>query len=271
MTAWFTKKKKTDRLKEILGDYELPRFRKTIFETLQRLREPAATSADIAEVMSLDPDLTSRVMRTVNSTAYAPRTPIKTLDHALTMMGKGELERIVMMLGAKLAAPQTVPHYLDMKAFWQCAGRRAVLAREVAELTHPPEASLCFTAGFLQDFSVPIIAASKGREYAEIFETSAKGAAPLLELEREVVAKRTVQAEVVVLGAVEQVDDLPDQREDRGLPAAVLLGKVGRARAVPIFAITTTAAARRRRTRRHRIHLHTNTIHHNNTMQCSAM
>ena len=69
MTAWFTKKKKTDRLKEILGDYELPRFRKTIFETLQRLREPAATSADIAEVMSLDPDLTSRVMRTVNSTA----------------------------------------------------------------------------------------------------------------------------------------------------------------------------------------------------------
>ena len=39
MTAWFTKKKKTDRLKEILGDYELPRFRKTIFETLQRLRE----------------------------------------------------------------------------------------------------------------------------------------------------------------------------------------------------------------------------------------
>tara|TARA_Y100000588_G_scaffold153108_1_gene167219 strand:- start:1379 stop:2218 length:840 start_codon:yes stop_codon:yes gene_type:complete len=185
MTAWFTKKKKTDRLKEILGDYELPRFRKTIFETLQRLREPAATSADIAEVMSLDPDLTSRVMRTVNSTAYAPRTPIKTLDHAITMMGKGELERIVMMLGAKLAAPQTVPHYLDMKAFWQCAGRRAVLAREVAELTHPPEASLCFTAGFLQDFSVPIIAASKGREYAEIFETSAKGEAPLHELERE--------------------------------------------------------------------------------------
>ena len=82
MTAWFTKKKKTDRLKEILGDYELPRFRKTIFETLQRLREPAATSADIAEVMSLDPDLTSRVMRTVNSTALS--TPVKFFDKADT-------------------------------------------------------------------------------------------------------------------------------------------------------------------------------------------
>lgn len=185
MAALFRKKDSAERLREILGDYELPRFRKTIFETLQRLREPDVTSGDIAEVMSLDPDLTSRVMRTVNSTAYAPRTPIKTLDHAITMMGKGELERIVMLLGAKLAAPQTVPHYLDMAAFWQCAGRRAVLAREVAELTAPPAASLCFTAGFLQDFSVPIIAASKGREYAEIFETSAKGEAPLHELERE--------------------------------------------------------------------------------------
>ena len=185
MFSFFKNKDPHARLHEILGDYELPKFRKTVFETLRRLREPTATSADIAEVMGMDPDLTSRVMRTVNSTAYAPRTPIKDLDHAVTMLGKAELERIVMMLGAKMAAPKDVPSYVDMDAFWHRAGMRAVIARGLAELVAPVKAGLCFSAGFLQDFSVPLIAASKGSEYAKVYEASTDGTKPLHELEQE--------------------------------------------------------------------------------------
>jgi len=185
MFSFFKSKDPHERLHEILGDYELPKFRKTVFEVLRRLREPASTSKDIAEVMSMDPDLTSRVMRTVNSTAYAPRTPIKDLDHAVTMLGKSELERIVMMLGAKMAVPKDVPSYVDMDAFWQRAGMRAVIARGLAELVAPVKAGLCFSAGFLQDFSVPLIAASKGSEYAKVYEASTDSAKPLHELEQE--------------------------------------------------------------------------------------
>ena len=185
MFSFFKSKDPHARLHEILGNYELPKFRKTVFETLRRLREPTATSADIAEVMSMDPDLTSRVMRTVNSTAYAPRTPIKDLDHAVTMLGKAELERIVMMLGAKMAVPKNVPSYVDMGSFWQRASLRAVIARGLADLVAPAKAGLCFSAGFLQDFSVPLIAASKGSEYAKVYEASAVGDKPLHELEQE--------------------------------------------------------------------------------------
>ncbi|SVC85187.1 uncharacterized protein METZ01_LOCUS338041, partial [marine metagenome] len=140
MFSFFKKQDPQARLHEILGDYELPRFRKTIFETLSRLRDSKATSADIAEVMSMDADLTSRVMRLVNSLAYAPKTPIKDLDHAVTMLGKSELERVVMMLGAKMAVPKNIPSYVDMDAFWQRAGLRAVIARGLADLTAPPKA-----------------------------------------------------------------------------------------------------------------------------------
>ena len=114
MFSFFKKENPHARLHEILGDYELPKFRKTVFETLKRLRDPQATSADIAEVMSMDADLTSRVMRTVNSLAYAPKIPIKNLEHAVTMLGNAELERIVMMLGAKMAMPKNVPSFVDM-------------------------------------------------------------------------------------------------------------------------------------------------------------
>lgn len=185
MFSFFKQKDPHARLHEILGEYELPRFRKTIFETLNRLRDPKATSDDIAEVMSMDADLTSRVMRMVNSLAYAPKMPIKDLDHAVTMLGKSELERVVMMVGAKMAAPKNVPSYVDMDAFWQRAGLRAVIARGLANLTAPSKAGLCFSAGFLQDFSVPIIAASKGSEYADVYEASAQNEKPLHEIEQE--------------------------------------------------------------------------------------
>ena len=185
MFSFFKKEDPHARLHEILGDYELPKFRKTVFETLKRLRDPQATSADIAEVMSMDADLTSRVMRTVNSLAYAPKIPIKNLEHAVTMLGNAELERIVMMLGAKMAMPKNVPSFVDMDGFWQRAGLRAVIARGLADLTTPTKAGLCFSVGFLEDFSVPLIAASKGSEYAEVYEASAQGDQPLHEIEQE--------------------------------------------------------------------------------------
>ena len=185
MFSFFKKEDPHARLHDILGDYELPKFRKTVFETLKLLRDTRATSADIAEVMSMDADLTSRVMRTVNSLAYAPKTRIKNLEHAVTMLGNAELERIVMMIGAKMTVPKNVPTYVDMDAFWQRAGLRAVIARGLANLTTPTEAGLCFSAGFLQDFSVPMIASSKGDEYADIYETSAQGKKPLHKIEQE--------------------------------------------------------------------------------------
>lgn len=185
MFSFFKKEDPHARLHDILGDYELPKFRKTVFETLKRLRDTRATSADIAEAMSMDADLTSRVMRTVNSLAYAPKTRIKNLEHAVTMLGNAELERIVMMIGAKMTVPKNVPTYVDMDAFWQRAGLRAVIARGLANLMAPTQAGLCFSAGFLQDFSVPMIASSKGDEYADIYETSAQGKKPLHKIEQE--------------------------------------------------------------------------------------
>ena len=133
MFSFFKKKDPHARLHDILGDYELPKFRKTVFETLRRLRNPKTTSTEIAEIISTDADLTSRVMRTVNTVTYAPKTPIKNLEHAITMLGNAELERIVMLLGAKMAMPKNIPNYVDMDTFWQRAGLRAVIARGLAD------------------------------------------------------------------------------------------------------------------------------------------
>lgn len=181
----FFKADPKDRLKKILGNYELPRFRKTVFETLRRLRDPDSQPNQITEVMSMDPDLTSKVMRTVNSSAYAPRTKITSLDHGIMMMGRANLERIVMMVGARTAMPNRVPPVLNVQAFWRTAAKRAVLAKGVADLVVPVQASLSFTAGFLQDICIPLLVVGREQDYTPVLAESIKSGRELFVLEQE--------------------------------------------------------------------------------------
>jgi HD-like signal output (HDOD) protein len=181
----FFKSDPKERLKKILGNYELPRFRKTVFETLRRLRDPDSQPNQITEVMSMDPDLTSKVMRTVNSSAYAPRTKITSLDHAIMMMGRSNLERIVMLLGAKSALPPRVPPALNLQSYWRTSAKRAVLAKGVADLVVPVQASLSFTAGFLQDICIPLLVTGREKDYSPVLTESIKSGRELHTLEQE--------------------------------------------------------------------------------------
>jgi len=174
-----------DRIRQLLGDVEVPRFRKAVFETLRRLRDPDTTPGKIMEVMSVDAQLVGKVMNTVNSTAYSPKSKVQSLDHAIMLMGNADLERIVMIVGSKAALPSQTHPKFALGDFWKASSRRAVLARELADMVQPSKANLSFTAGFLQDLSVPLIVSSKKDEYMKIFSTAVEEKRDLHALEHE--------------------------------------------------------------------------------------
>ena len=174
-----------NRLRQLLGDVEVPRFRKAVFETLRRLRDPDTTPGKIMEVMSIDAQLVGKVMNTVNSTAYSPKSKVQSLDHAIMLMGNADLERIVMIVGSKAAMPSQTHAKFALGDFWRASSRRAVLARELADIVQPSKANLSFTAGFLQDLSVPLIVSSKKDDYMKIFSTAIEEKRDLHTLEHE--------------------------------------------------------------------------------------
>ncbi len=174
-----------DRIRQLLGDVEVPRFRKAVFETLRRLRDPDTTPGKIMEVMSVDAQLVGKVMNTVNSTAYSPKSKVQSLDHAIMLMGNADLERIVMIVGSKAALPSQTHPKFALGDFWKASSRRAVLARELADMVQPSKANLSFTAGFLQDLSVPLIVSSKKDDYMKIFSTAVEEKRDLHTLEHE--------------------------------------------------------------------------------------
>ncbi len=205
--AGWSKNDVQSRIRELVGNIEIPRFRKAVFETLRRLRDPDTTPQKLMEVMAIDGELVGKVMNTVNSTAYSPRSRIQSLDHAILLMGNADLERIVMMVGAKAALPQQNHPQFALSNFWKASSRRAVLAREIADLVQPAKANLSFTAGFLQDLSVPLIVTSKKDQYVSLFNTALEEKRDLHLLEAE-----TLGWDHAELGALLAMDwELPDE------------------------------------------------------------
>jgi len=203
--GWSTKEVQ-DRIREMVGNIEIPRFRKAVFETLRRLRDPDTTPQKLMEVMAIDGELVGKVMNTVNSTAYSPRSRIQSLDHAILLMGNADLERIVMMVGAKAALPQQGHPKFALSNFWKASSRRAVLAREIADLVQPAKANLSFTAGFLQDLGLPLIVTSRKDDYLSLYNTALDERRDLHLLEAE-----TLGWDHAELGALLAVNwELPD-------------------------------------------------------------
>lgn len=178
-------KKKPDarrELQSILGHYEIPTFPGAVMRTVEVLREPDSSAADVAEVLSTDPGLTVRLLKLVNSAAYSPSRSVNNVAQAVAIAGSGTVEALVLSAGVTTALDVEQFEGFDHTRFWQTSSLRAALARKLAIEYHPATAGLSFTAGLLQDMAIPLLAAARD-DYRPVLAAWHAGPADLIELE----------------------------------------------------------------------------------------
>lgn len=181
--------RKTDpraRLQKVLLGYKLPSFPAAIMQTLERIRDAESSAASVAECVSLDPGLSVRVLRLANSPAFSPRKKVENLTQAIALVGFSQLETMVLSVGVRGATPTKPSRGYDATRFWRASARRGVLAHSLASILCPAKGSECFTAGFLQDMAVPLLAMRDPEKYGPVLEQWHKDGGNLCELEREV-------------------------------------------------------------------------------------
>lgn len=158
------RRKKSDgtaELRAVLGQFEVQTFPAAVVKTLEVLRASDSSSADVAAAMSIDPGLTVRLLKLVNSAAFSLSREVTSVDQAVALAGFGPVESMVLSVGVSSAIPDAPSEEFDTRRFWWAASRRAVVARAFAMELHPATASLSFTAGLLQDMAVPMLAAAR--------------------------------------------------------------------------------------------------------------
>lgn len=186
MISWFRKRKQDPKrvLKDTLGSFELPSFPAVVAEAMRQLRDPDAALGDIAQGLMRDPEVSVKLLRLANSPAYSLRHPVRNVHHAMSLLGRAEVESLLLSVAMKNALPKPRKG-CDATRFWQASARRAAVARTIAAKLHPATASESFTASLLQEMAVPLLVKANPKAYLPIREAWASGKGELTDLERE--------------------------------------------------------------------------------------
>lgn len=155
--------------KKALGGYEPPSFPAVVARALDLLADPAIEMDRVAEVIELDPGASARMLRLVNSASMAPRSKVTSVQQAAVMLGRNQLEALLISVGAGSAVPDSPCPAYEHTRFWSTAAKRAAVASRISTHVDPTRRSENFTAALLQDMAVPVLA-SRADLYGDILE-----------------------------------------------------------------------------------------------------
>ena len=186
MAGWF--KRRTfdkSRLQKLFGEYELPNFPAAVLEVLRVLRDDESTNAEVAHALELDPGMSVRLIRAVNSAVFGLRQPVEELGQAVQLIGRASVESMLIAAAVGKTLPLERNRCFDPKLFWRSAGLRAAIAGSLADSLCRPERSVCWTSALLQDLAIPLLIDAVGDRYLDLLEEAHLSSTPLVSLERQ--------------------------------------------------------------------------------------
>jgi putative nucleotidyltransferase with HDIG domain len=126
----------------------------SIFELIE---SQTASTKQLGDVISQDPNLTARLLKIVNSPYYHFSNRIDTISRAITVIGIRELSSLVLAVSAAKTFSNIPNELVNIDTFWRHSIYTALIARELAkrcDILHPER---LFVAGLMHDIGSLII------------------------------------------------------------------------------------------------------------------
>lgn len=165
---------------------QLPALPLVVQRILNLLHREDTSPRQVAEVISLDPALAARVLRLVNSALFALAEPVTTVQHAVRLLGFGEIRNLT--IGLKIMdAVSAEEGLLDRPRFWEHSLACGVCARLIALQTQHVDPDEAFLGGLLHDIGKLVLDGYFPDSWKEALERSRTEKRTPLELESEVV------------------------------------------------------------------------------------
>ena len=105
--------------------------------------------SDIAKLLALDPGLTTRLLRIVNSAYFGFAARIASVDHAVSILGSQQIHDLVLATSVADSLGSYESAQLDVKRFWQRSVYRAIIARNLAGECNLIDSERLFVTGLI--------------------------------------------------------------------------------------------------------------------------
>lgn len=135
--------------------YEISTLPQVAARVMEVASDPKSGALELKEAMEIDAALSSRVLRCVNSSAYATSERITSLQHAVTFLGFKEVRNLAMTASvSKLFTGDVSIGAYQRGALWRHLVSVGICSRLIAHRLNEVEAEEAFLAGLLHDVGI---------------------------------------------------------------------------------------------------------------------
>jgi len=129
-----------------------------IFTEINRVvNDPHSSAIHVANVISNDPNLSTKLLKMVNSAFYGFPSKIDTISRAVTILGNTQLSTLALGTSVLMVFGDIPANLVDMKSFWAHSIACGVAARMIARHKKVANTERLFVAGLLHDIGRIII------------------------------------------------------------------------------------------------------------------
>ena len=171
-------------LEKVAGCRSLPSMPSVAMEVLELAQSDDADLGSLGKVIERDPALTTKVLRTVNSSFYARSKSVSTLSQAVVILGMQSVKTLVLGFSLTGALAGGAAGAFDHMLYWRRSIYSATAARTIAKKLKLLQTEEIFLAALLADIGMLAMAETLGNEYGQLC-SSCDSHGSLAALERE--------------------------------------------------------------------------------------
>jgi diguanylate cyclase (GGDEF)-like protein len=128
--------------------------------------------AEIARIISKDPALSTKILRTVNSSFYGRSQHVSTISHALVILGLQSVKTLVLGFSLVMNLSKSKGKGFKHITYWRRSIYAATAARTIAKKMNIVQQEEAFLAALLQDIGMLVLDQVLGAPYSDICEKS---------------------------------------------------------------------------------------------------
>lgn len=172
-------------LDRVLQSPRLPSLPAVALDVIDLVQQENVNIREIAETIQNDPALSSRILKTVNSSFYGQRHAVSTISHALVVLGLNSVKTLALGFSLVPNLSREGGDGFDHLAFWRRSLYTAAAARQLAQTLANPQHEEIFLGGLMQDLGMMMLTQVLGQEYGELIAQTQGDHRLLSELEYE--------------------------------------------------------------------------------------
>ncbi|MDP1661745.1 MAG: HDOD domain-containing protein [Phycisphaerales bacterium] len=157
-------------LDRVLKCDRLPSMPAVAMRVIELTSSNRSSMREIAEVITNDQGLSSKVLKTVNSSFYGLSKPCTTINQSIVMLGLNAVKTLALGFSLVASLTRSSKGGFDYQAYWRRGLLTGVAAKCIAAESRIGHDEECFLAGLLQDVGMVAFHEALGEEYGMILD-----------------------------------------------------------------------------------------------------